>query len=58
MSSIEFGDLGSLGPPGLKDVMKLIALRRNIQLEDPADAGSGDRGSSSSGSKSRRTLGK
>lgn len=28
MSSIEFGDLGTMGPPGLKDVMKMIALRR------------------------------
>ncbi|XP_035704354.1 E3 ubiquitin-protein ligase HECTD1 [Folsomia candida] len=69
MSSIEFGDLGTMGPPGLKDVMKMIALRRamddsseekklrNIQMEDSEASGSGDRGSSSgSGSKSRRTL--
>jgi hypothetical protein len=58
MSSIEFGDLGAMGPPALKDVMKMIALRRNIQMEDTDTSGSSERGSSSgSGSKSRRTLG-
>jgi hypothetical protein len=69
MSSIEFGDLGVMGPPALKDMMKMIAIRRNMRMEegDPSPAsgssgsgggsGSGASGSSSGGGKSRRSLG-
>lgn len=60
MSSIEFGDLGVMGPPALKDVssvMKMIAMRRNIRLEESDTAGASDRSGAGGGGKSRRTLG-
>ena len=58
MATLDVSEL-SLTPPALKDVMKLIAIRKNIREENEASASTSDKSSGAgSGGKSRRTLGK
>lgn len=60
MTTLDVSEL-SLAPPALKDVMKLIAIRKNIREENEASASSSSDKASGAGSvagKSRRTLGK
>lgn len=56
LGSLDVADLGAMGPPALKEVMKMIALRKNMRSEENEASGTGDR--SSGGGKTRaRTLG-
>lgn len=55
LGSLDVSDLGAMGPPALKEVMKMIALRKNMRSEEN-EAGTGER--AAGGGKTRRTLGK
>lgn len=55
LGSLDVADLGAMGPPALKEVMKMIALRKNLRSEENEAGSAGDRGAG--GGKTRRTLG-
>lgn len=55
LGSLDVADLGAMGPPALKEVMKMMVLRKNMRSEENEAGGAGDR--SSGGGKTRRTLG-
>jgi len=55
LGGLDVSDLGAMGPPALKEVMKMIALRKNMRSEENEAGGSGDR--ASGGGKTRKTLG-
>ncbi|ODM98949.1 E3 ubiquitin-protein ligase HECTD1 [Orchesella cincta] len=54
LGGLDVADLGAMGPPALKEVMKMIALRKNMRSEENEAGGSGDR--ASGGGKTRKTL--
>lgn len=57
LGSLDVADLGAMGPPGLKEVMRMIAIRKSLRSDDNEAGGAGT-GTGSGGGKTRRTLGK